>query len=91
MSNIIDFQKEKDRILKIRWIKDLEKKLLEDREKVSDEIYLLSTLYRKGNLNNIEIIVSFNGLECYYGKRDRSELHLLKNRIDNIEKEIKFD
>lgn len=90
MNNIIDFRKEKDRVLKSRAISNLQNKLIDDRKRISNEVYLLSKLYGEGSISNIDIVVSFNGMECYYGEKSKDELYLVKDRIDNIKKEIKF-
>lgn len=91
MKEVIFFENEKKRILKNRDIKRKNEEISIRRNKIAERLLMLSELCREGFIYNIDIVMTFNGMECYFGEKNKEELFILKDRIDNIEKEIKFE
>lgn len=91
MNNIINLSERKEVILqKKKLLKeqmDIENKkqeLISDMETI---VYLIS----KGEISTIDMICTFREKDCYYGYRESIESEDIKERVDNIYKQIKFE
>lgn len=91
MDNVINLEEKKSALLKKKNDAMIKEAELKRKEQLILDISNIIWLISNDEITNVDMIFTFRDKDCYYGFRDDIEREDLKNRADNIYKQIKFE
>lgn len=91
MDKVIDLNEKRklleEKKLAIKLKSDKERKL----EELVSDMETILFLVNKGEITDIDMLFTFKEKNCYYGFRDILDQELIKDRLNNIYKQVKFE